>query len=565
MNRLSSPLDNMKPHYTVVVIGSGYGGSIAASRLARAGQSVCLLERGREILPGEYPNSQPEAVSQMQADTPAGHVGSRTGLYDLHVNDEINVFVGCGLGGTSLVNANIALQAEPRVFDDPRWPQAVRHDLPTLLAQGYERATFMLQPVPYPDTFPSLLKLEAFEKSAQRLGTHCMRPPINVTFQDGPNHAGVEQKACTLCGDCVTGCNYSAKNTVLMNYLPDAASHGAEIYTEARVRYLEPRDGGWVVHFVPADDAPDAATRTVGADVVIVSAGTLGSTEILLRSAAQGLPVSTQLGQRFTGNGDVLGFAYNNDQPINSVGFGPHAPEGREPVGPCIAGMIDLRLQPNLEDGMSIQEGSAPGALGPLLAPALKLTAATAGHDTDTGFIDKARELAREADSLVRGPYHGAVRHTLTFLVMCHDDAGGRMYLDDDRLRIAWPGVGSQPIFEKVNQRLTAATAALGGTYVPNPTWTDLFKHHLTTVHPLGGCAMGESAEFGVVNHKGQVFSGAAGGGVHDGLYVSDGAVIPRALGVNPLLTISALAERNMFLLAQDRNWTINYSTEPRP
>ena len=222
--------------------------------------------------------------------------------------------------------------------------------------------------------------------------------------------------------------------------------------------------------------------------------------------------------------------------------------------------MIDLRDQPRLEDGMSIQEGSAPGALGPLLPPALQVAAGAIGHDTDSGFLDKTRELAREADSLLRGPYHGAIRNTLTFLVMCHDDAGGRMYLDNDRLRIAWPGVGSQPIFEKVNQRLTEATAALGGTYVPKPTWTDLFEHHLTTVHPLGGCAMGESAEFGVVNHKGQVFSGASGTTVHDGLYVSDGAVIPRALGVNPLLTISALAERSMHLLAQDRNWTIDYT-----
>src|SRR5687767_15347425 len=110
MTRLSSSIADIKDHYAVVVVGSGYGGSIAASRFARAGQKVCLLERGREIQPGEYPRTLPEAAREMQTNLP-GAEGSRTGLYDFHVHDDINVFVGCGLGGTSLVNANVALPA----------------------------------------------------------------------------------------------------------------------------------------------------------------------------------------------------------------------------------------------------------------------------------------------------------------------------------------------------------------------------------------------------------------------------------------------------------------------
>src|SRR5687767_6483884 len=106
MTRLSRSIADIKDHYNVVVVGSGYGGSIAASRCARAGKSVCLLERGKEIQPGEYPRTLPDAVKEMQTDLPAEHVGTRTGLYDFHMNKEINVFVGCGLGGTSLVNAN---------------------------------------------------------------------------------------------------------------------------------------------------------------------------------------------------------------------------------------------------------------------------------------------------------------------------------------------------------------------------------------------------------------------------------------------------------------------------
>lgn len=121
MTRLSSPIENLKSSYTVVVIGSGYGGSIAASRLARAGQQVCILERGKEFQPGEYPKTQSKALAQIQIDLPQHHLGSHTALYDFHVNKDINVFIGCGLGGTSLVNANVSLQAEPRVFADSRY------------------------------------------------------------------------------------------------------------------------------------------------------------------------------------------------------------------------------------------------------------------------------------------------------------------------------------------------------------------------------------------------------------------------------------------------------------
>ena len=230
MRRLSHPISNIKRHYKVVVVGSGYGGAIAASRLARAGQRVCVLERGKEFLPGEYPNSLVSALPELQADLPTGRIGSRDGLYDLRVNSDINVFMGCVLGGTLLVNANVSLRAEPRVFDDDRWPQPLRDSLDSL-EEGYRRAEEMLKPRLYPDNFPRLAKMQAHQKSANHMGQEYQRTPINVIFEDGVNHVGVEQRVCKLCSDCVSGCNYSAKNTILMNYLPDASNHGAEIYT----------------------------------------------------------------------------------------------------------------------------------------------------------------------------------------------------------------------------------------------------------------------------------------------------------------------------------------------
>ena len=125
------------------------------------------------------------------------------------------------------------------------------------------------------------------------------------------------------------------------------------------------------------------------------------------------------------------------------------------------------------------------------------------------------------------------------------------MDLEDDRLRIRWPGIGSSPMFERIDEMLETAAESVGGTYIPNPVWHEMQKKPLVTVHPLGGCPMGDTAATGAVDHTGAVFAGSEGVDVHDGLYVCDGAVIPRPLGVNPLLTISALAERTAAQLAE--------------
>lgn len=565
MTRLSSSIQDLKTHYSIVVIGSGYGGAIAASRLSRAGQQVCVLERGMEFQPGEYPDTLPEVLSQVQVDTPETFIGSRTGLYDIRLNDDINVFCGCGLGGTSLVNANVSLPAEPRVFEDQRWPAEFRADMGTRLQTGYQLAQQMLSPAPYPDSAPVLHKLEALEKSAASLSAKCYRPPINVTFKKGLNAVGVEQAACTLCGDCVTGCNAGAKNTVLMNYLPDARSHGAEIFTQVGVRHLEQKEGKWLVHYQVLDSGREkfeTPTQFITADFVIIAAGVLGSAEILLRSKANGLSISDQIGKHFTGNGDVLAFGYDTDTEIDGVGFGSQPSDGRQAVGPCITGIIDQRQQPQLNDGLVIEEGSIPGALGAMLPAALAAIAPWAGTEEKPGIDEFADERSRELESLVCGPYRGAIQNTQTYLVMSHDDANGAMSLEDDRLRVHWAGAGTQPGFTTVNDRLTKASAALGGAFVRNPLWSDLNHHNLVTVHPLGGCSMSEDSRSGVVNHKGQVFSSSSGTAVYQNLYVCDGSVIPRSLGVNPLLTISAVAERCSALIAEDNGWKIDYSME---
>jgi cholesterol oxidase len=569
MPRISLPIEQIGTNYDVIVIGSGYGGAIAASRMARAGRKVCLLERGREIQPGEYPNTLASAALQMQTDAPEGHCGSPTGMFDFRVNPDINVILGCGLGGTSLINANVALHAEPRVFDDPAWPAAFRDDS-ALIQESYARAVKVLKPQPVPDSFARLPKMDAHQLSGESMNARWYRTPLYVTFEDpvdGVNAFGVPQSACIGCGDCVSGCNFHAKNTTLMNYLPDAVNFGAEIFTEASVRYVA-RDGNkWRVYYQPQGVGRDkfgAPELFVTADIVILGAGALGSTEILLRSAEKGLPLSPIAGTHFTGNGDVLGFGYNTDAEINGIGFGSHDPKNREAVGPCITSVIDLRNQPELDEGMVIEEGSVPGAIAALLPTALD-AACVLGGNKPRGLHEAIEEKKRELESFVGGPYSGAIRNTQTYLIMTHDNGAGRMYLEGDRLRISWPGAGGEDIFTKANANLKKATEPLGGVFTPNPTWHSLQRKSLVSVHPLGGCIMGESAVEGVVNHKGQVFSGAAGTDVYGGLYVDDGAVLPRPLGVNPSLTISAVAERTCALIAKDRGWTIDYDAVSRP
>lgn len=574
MSRIALPLSAIKDHYDVVVIGSGYGGGIAASRMARAGRSVCLLERGREIVSGEYPDTPAEAAEEFQLQDAGSHIGSRTALFDLHINQQQSVMVGCGLGGTSLINANVALEPQPELFDDPRWPRALREQRDTALRDGFARAREMLRPAPYPATAPQLAKLEAHRRSAAAMGQEerFYLPPLNINFEALPeqrNHVGVEQRPCDACGDCVAGCNRGAKNTTLMNYLPDARNHGAEIFCQAAVRYLH-RDGdGWIVHYQYIGSGREqfsAPTLFVRASIVIVAAGTLGSTEILLRSQQRGLALSTQLGERFSGNGDMLGFGYNCDMPINGIGTGSRKADAKTPAGPCIASIIDLRNQPERHRDMVIEEGSIPGAIGALLQPALSAAADLVDARGESGLAAAAKYQLREWESTLRGPYHGAVHNTQIYLVMSHDDSAGRMYLnDDDRLQIDWPGVGEQDNFIAANERLQQSTDALGGIYVPNPLWSDIFRHRLISVHPLGGCAMADDAAQGVVNDRGQVFSGASGTAFYDSLYVCDGAVLPGSLAVNPLLTISALAERSMALLAADRGWSIDYTLPSAP
>jgi len=568
MRKLSKSITDLKPFYDVVIIGSGYGGSIAASRFSRAGLKVCLLEKGKEFQPGEYPVTLMEAEAEMQLNTDISKA-DKNGLYDIHVGQGISVFKGCGLGGTSQVNAGVAIKPEDRVFLDDRWPSAIRNDMASL-QDGYAKAWDMLKPAKYPANtpgYPELAKTKAMQLSAEKMNQPFYYTDINVSFTTGINHVGVQQNQCVNCGDCVTGCNHFAKNTLIMNYLPDAVNNGAEIFCNINVDHVDQSDDKWITYFDVFGNDRDkfkAPLMFVRSANVIIAGGALGSTEILLRSRQNGLSVSSKLGDHFTGNGDVLGFAYNCKEPINGMGLGTLWNDDKyEPVGPCITSVIDMRNQPVLDDGFTFEEGSVPAPIVSSLNLTLMSLSATIGHNTSGAFSNWLRDCGEEVKSLITGPYHGATSHTQTYLIMTHDDCSGVMSLNNGFFSINWPGVGKEAIFQKANQAMTDATAALDGVFIKDLVWEKTLDYELVTVHPLGGCSMGEDATLGVTNDIGNVFSGIDGQTTYPGLYVLDGSIVPLPLGTNPLFTISAVAERACNIIIKNMGLETTYDFPP--
>ncbi|HYD15161.1 MAG TPA: GMC family oxidoreductase [Hyphomicrobium sp.] len=547
MSRLSLPLSALKGRYDVIVVGSGYGGGVTASRLARAGKRVAVLERGREIPTGEFPQKFGELKNEFQVTGKSFRTGSEQAIYDVRLGRDMHVLVACGLGGGSLVNAGVSLVPDKRVFADDAWPGQVAQD--GTIEEGYRRAEQWLRPSSDPRA-REMTKYGVLEKAGQGLGGTMVAPRIAVSYEDNTNPAGIFQKACTRCGDCCAGCNVGAKNTVALTYLPDAVRHGAEVFTGLKVETVrKDADGAW--HVLARAIGLERGQTTeflIEAPVVVLAAGTLGSTEILLRSRDAGLALSSRLGHRFSANGDIIAFGYGSKTVVNAVGVGhPAKVDGLE-IGAAVSGQIEFRDADNLANELNVQEGALPSAFASVL-PVM--------------FLPNGRLLGA-LSSLVNGVYKGPFASLQTFFAVSHDSASGRFSLEDNQLSLSWANAKDEPVYARLDAILSKLVTASGGSYVKNPLAGTVMGHQPATAHPLGGCGMGRDRSDGVVDHKCRVFSGASGAGdtaLHDGLYVIDGAVIPRSLGVNPLLTITALAERAMLHFAQDRG--LSYTTAP--
>lgn len=587
--RLSSELLRKQGfHCDIAIVGSGYGGAVAAARLAglrdataNRNLDVWVLERGREHVPGSFPERLADLPAQVRFNREKEKRGARglaEGLFDLRIGEDVSTLLANGLGGGSLINAGVLARPGDSVFRRSPWPwQIADNALDPFFARVEETLGQQKLHGPAPAKLASLEELgSAIE------GKRCdRRANLAVSFRAGANAAGVTQGECIRCGDCFTGCNHWAKNTLAMNYLPLALRRGARLFTGATVLSVREIEHGWELawEFTDAEikkrfGAPAPMLR---AHRVVLAAGAYGSTGILLRSRRRGfLSLSRQLGERFSTNGDMLAVAYRMPEPVRASAEETVPPQERD-IGPTITGVLDLRGE---QPALVIEELAIPAALRRVFEEVVTTSATL--HKLDR-FDWSRHGPAPGADPAAIDPE--AIARTAVYATMGDDDAGGRIKLQpssagaeaDDGVRVDWPDVGRHPVFHAAIDRLERAHAGSGALVMPNPLWRLLpsavggvldggeIGGSVFTVHPLGGCGMAERAEEGVVNRFGQVFSSTRGNAVHDGLVVLDGSIVPTALGINPCLTIAALAEYAVAGLARTWNLTEDPALQLRP
>ena len=530
------------PAYDAVVIGSGYGGGVAASRLARMGFRVAILEQGRHWRPGDFPTTSKARRKATRLTGRAPKFGDPTGLYYLSVGKGLTVFGASGLGGGSLINAGVTLRPDLERLRKAGWHEPVVGD--GLFKKGMDRAEMMLGvgPAPDPERFAKYIGMR---KVGEIAGRPVQLPSMTISHKPGLNVAGVMQYACRYCGDCWSGCNVGAKNTVGITYIADAVDHGASVFCESRAQSVSKTDSGWQVEVY--DLSRGNASARIEAKIVVLAAGTLGTNELLLRAQQRGLKLSQKLGESFSANGDDLVIAGALDEPVNAVatGFPPQSPRGMAPVGPHSMALIDLGDEEGpiwLHDGTMLTMMAALAPLKELLE--LKLGSAV--------------RLLRE------GIYGDGLSRSQLYYIVAHDDASGRLRLQNDHVVVDWPGYSDAPLRTRAEEKVKELIERMGGEFNTNPFTMNAFGGNRIIAHPLGGCGMGETAADGVVGHDGRVFDPSKGPeGVHEGLYVCDGAAIPTAVGVSPLLTITALAERAMMLAAERLQRPLDVDVSP--
>jgi cholesterol oxidase len=504
--------------FDAVIVGSGFGGSIAAARFAAAGKSVLVLERGRRYRPAAFPRDV-RRVDELFWDHPDD--GPRRGLYDVRAFSGIGAVVAAGVGGGSLIYANIHIRPDPVVFDDPRWPSSYTR---ARLEPYYDRVARRLDVAPVPASLP-LPKRDAFRDAAAAIGRPIFDPDQAVRWS-GPDTEG--RRACQLVAECEFGCQYGAKNTLDFTYLADAERDGARVQPESSVTHIAPEPGGgYRVHF---RNLAAAADDSVAAGKVVLAAGTLGSTEILFRSrdGAKTLPaISAALGRGYSGNGDFLGSIQNSTRDL-------------EPWrGPDVTSVITFLDEPP-RFTMAAPTFNRPvmrvlASLGQAETAALRLVAPA------WPLLPKAIAGAFHAGLLSRplpipGPHAGDASRMTNLFAIGQDNANGTMRYDDDLLDIEWAYADeNRALVDRMEQAMRDVASAYGGTFAPLASWTAFRR--ILTVHSLGGCHLAADPSRGVVSEEGEVFG-------YPGLFVADGSVIPTSIGFHPCMTIAAVAER---------------------
>jgi len=526
--------------FDAVVIGSGFGGSVSAMRLTEKGYRVLVLERGKRYRDQDFARSTWNVWKYLWL--PAARC---FGVLQISPFRHIIVLHGSGVGGGSLGYANVLMTPSDKLFSAPAWHNLA--DWKTLLAPHYETARRMLGVATNPRLWPADLVLKEI---AAELGQSASFQPAPVgTFFGQPGQEGMEvpdpyfggqgpaRRGCTHCGGCMVGCRNNAKNTLVKNYLYFAEKWGAEVRPESEVCDIRPLPAGqldgarYEVVYRRSTAWTPAASRIVRARHVIVAAGALGTLRLLFRcrDLTRSLPaISARLGDLVRTNSEsLLGVSdrntavdYSKGVAITSI-FNPDAVTAIEPVRyPSGSDLMRFLAGPIIESG----------SIGRRLLRSL------------VAFVSRPRDL------LVTHVLPGWARRSTILLVMQTEDNHLRLKLGRGWLTLGRRRLVSEPdesaavpgqleIGHRVTQRFAAKTNG-----IPASTINESLLNVPMTAHILGGCPFGRGADEGVIGLDMQVHNYA-------GLYVVDGSVVPANPGVNPSLTITALAEYAMSLV----------------
>jgi len=507
--------------FDVVVIGSGFGGSVCALRLAEKGYRVAVLEAGRRFDASTLP-----ATSWRVRDFLWAPWLGMKGIQRIHLvrgerGSRVLVLAGAGVGGGSLVYANTLYEPPDPFFRDPQWGAIA--DWKAELAPSYDQAGRMLGVVVNP-TFTRADQIML--KVAERMGVAdtFRQAPVGVYFGQGGvdpyfGGAGPARRGCTECGQCMTGCRHGAKNMLTENYLHLAEKAGAGVYAECTVTSVRPLPGGG--YEVTARRTGSArARRTFTAGQVVFAAGTYGTQRLLHRLRDGGaLPrISARLGTLTRTNSEAL------------LGFERMSLDGEKLNGGVA---ITSSIHPDAETHIEpVRYGDGSNAMG-----LLRTLLVDGGQARWRAF---AREVARRPAVLSRLlDLRRWSERSLIALVMQAKDNSITVRATRWGLR-ASPGHGEpNPTWIPAgHQAVRHAAEEIGGE--PGGSWLDLFDIP-ATAHFLGGCAIGASPADGVIDAYHRLYG-------HEGLHVVDGSTVSANPGVNPSLTITALAERAMSL-----------------
>ncbi|MGA9872009.1 MAG: GMC family oxidoreductase [Rhodococcus sp. (in: high G+C Gram-positive bacteria)] len=512
--------------FDVLVIGSGFGGSVAALRATEKGYRVGVLESGRRFADDELPKTSWRLRKYLWAPALGCY-----GVQRIHLLPDVLVMAGAGVGGGSLNYANTLYQPPKRFFEDPQWGHIT--DWHRELAPYYDQAKRMLGVETNPTITPSDKVMKEVAED-MGVGDTFVSTPVGVFFgtpgrtEADPFFGGVgpERTGCTECGSCMTGCRVGAKNTLVKNYLYLAEQAGAQVLPLTTVTAVRPRPGGGYDVVTKRTGGKLRRTETVmTADQVVFAAGTYGTQKLLLAmKETKQLPrLSDCIGSLVRTNSEAVLAATARGKEIDYT------------EGVAITSSFHPDDHTHIEP---VRYGKGSNAIG------LLQTVLSDGGGRTPRVLKTLGVALRHPGAAVRSlSVRRWSERTVIALVMQTDDnsleLGSKKGFFGLRLT-SRPGAGDPPPswIPQGHEAIRLLADKIGGD--PGGSMAEIVNIPMTA-HFLGGCAIGDSPEHGVVDAYHRVYG-------HEGLHVVDGSAVSANLGVNPSLTITAQAERALAL-----------------